>query len=226
MDKSVIPACDVPFDILPKLVKETSDLPGIGGYKIGAALCLSVGLPAVVEAIRSATDKPIIYDHQKAGTDIPDTAEYFMAVLAANGVDKVILFPQAGPATQRAWTAAAEHENLDVIVGGLMTHKSYLAPEGYLRQNAPGEMYRNAAASGVNNFVVPGNQPSAIIAIRSEIEKHASAPVFYAPGFIRQGGKISDAALAAGGRWHAIVGRGIYEAPDMRAAAEDLCSAL
>lgn len=31
-----------------------------------------------------------------------------------------------------------------------------------------------------------------------------------APGFVKQKGKIEDTAKAAGGRWHAIVGSGIY----------------
>ncbi len=61
------------------------------------------GLPAVIIAARKHTDKPIIYDHQKAGTDIPDTGRNFARVVKKAGVDTVIFFPQAGPETARAW---------------------------------------------------------------------------------------------------------------------------
>ena len=41
-----------------------------------------------------------------------------------------------------------------------------------------------------------------------------------------QGGVISDAAKVAGNYWHAIVGRGIYRAEDIRKAALELTSKL
>ena len=47
-----------------------------------------------------------------------------------------------------------------------------------------------------------------------------------APGFIAQGGKIEDAAKVAGDKFHGIVGRGIYQAQDMHAAALEHTSQL
>lgn len=226
-DRTVIPACDVGFDVFKRLVHETATLEGIGAYKIGAALALSVGLPSAVATIREFTTKPIIYDHQKAGSDIPETAELFMDTLKASGVDSVILFPQAGPATQRTWVNAAANKGLHVIVGGVMTHAHYLASDGgYISDDAPMTIYETAAANGVTDFVVPGTRPDIISEVRRTILRQAKSPVFYAPGFIAQGGHISAAARAAGTQWHAIVGRAIYEAADMRAAAEDICAGL
>lgn len=226
-DRSIIPACDVPFEVFERLVKETASLDGIGGYKVGAALALSAGLPKVVQTIRDHTDKPIIYDHQKAGSDIPETAKFFMDVLADARVDSVILFPHAGPATQRAWVSAATAAKMHVIVGGMMTHPKYLASDGgYIRDDAPIAIYEETSAGGVTDFVVPGNQPDVIRTVRAVVEKNTRHPVFYAPGFISQGGDISDAARAAGSHWHAIVGRAIFEAADMRSAAEALCTSL
>lgn len=226
-DHSIIPACDVSFSEFERLLDATADLEGIGAYKIGAALSLSIGLPKVVSAVRDRCTKPVIYDHQKAATDIPETAKFFMQVLANAGIDAVILFPQAGPATQRAWVSAGDDAGLNVIVGGLMTHQSYLAGEGgYIRDDAPSAIYENASSSGVTHFVVPGNKPEAIKSIRDLVDRHCRNPIFYAPGFVTQGGQITDAARAAGSRWHAIVGRAIFEAPDMREAALSLCSHL
>jgi len=80
-------------------------------------------------------------------------------------------------------------------------------------------MYRIAARAGINNFVVPGNKPSVIKQVREVIEAEGVSPIFYAPGFVAQGGVISEAAKVAGDNFHGIVGRGIYQAPDMREAA-------
>lgn len=226
-DRSVIPACDVPIDLFEKIVKETGDIEKIGGYKVGLFLGLDYGLPKIVETARKHTDKPIIYDHQKAGTDIPALGEKFAGVCKKSGVDAIILFPQAGPETEKAWIKAAQDEELGVIVGGLMTHPRYVRSEGgYLANEAIMEMYGNAADLGVADFVVPGNRPEDIARIREFLEEKDITPTFYAPGFVAQGGVISDAVKVAGDYWHAIVGRGIYKAENIREAAFELTSNL
>ncbi len=220
-DRSVIPSCDVEtLEQFEELVKQTADIDGIGGYKIGFELGLKYGLPRVVEIVKKYTNKPIIYDHQKAGTDIPDTGKNFARTMKKAGVDAVIFFPQAGPETERAWIYHALDYGLKVIVGGRMTHPAYAVSEGgFITDEGALEIYRIAARIGINNFVVPGNKPEVIKQIKEVIEAEGVSPVFYAPGFIAQGGNISDAAKVAGEKFHGIVGRGIYAAPDMRAAA-------
>ncbi len=220
-DRSVIPACDIPtIEEFEELVKQTADIEGIGGYKIGFELGLGYGLPRVVETARKHTKKPLIYDHQKAATDIPPTGKNFARVMKNSGIDAVIFFPQAGPETERAWIFHALDNELKVIVGGRMTHPAYAVSEGgFITDEGALEMYRIAARIGVNDFVVPGNKPEVIKQIREIVEAEGSRPVFYAPGFIAQGGSLSDAAQVAGERFHGIVGRGIYEAKDMRQAA-------
>ncbi len=226
-ERSIIPACDVPLDLYEEILRETADIEGVGGYKIGFLLGLEHGLPEVVEVTRKYTDKPVIYDHQKAGTDIPGTGKKFMDVCRKAGVDAVILFPQSGPETERAWVEAALEKELGVIVGGLMTHPQYLRSEGgYIADEAVIEMYLNAAELGVTDFVVPGNRPDDIKKIRNSLESEGVSPVFYAPGFVTQGGSISDAAQAAGERWHAIVGRGIYAAENKKLACIELSRQL
>jgi orotidine-5'-phosphate decarboxylase len=223
-DRSIIPACDVALPRFIEIVQATGDLDAVGAYKIGAALGLSVGLKAVVQAARDYTNKPLIYDHQKAGTDIPDTADEFMGVLREAGITAVILFPLSGPDTQLAWTNAAKAAGLAVIVGGHMTHSRFLASRGgYIVDDATKRIYEQAATQDIYDFVVPGNQPDVIQTIREFLTERrpadAQVPIFYAPGFIAQGGRLSDAARAAGPRWHAIIGRNIYEAGDIRRAA-------
>lgn len=227
-DRSVIPACDVSsIEQFEALVKETASVNGIGGYKIGFELGLGHSLPKVVEVARKYTTKPLIYDHQKAGTDIPDTGKNFARLCKSAGLDAVILFPQAGPETERSWIYHALDQGLKVIVGGRMTHPAYAQSEGgFVSDEGAMEMYRIAARAGVNHFVVPGNKPDVISSVRTAVEECGVEPVFYAPGFVAQGGKIEDTTKVAGDRWHAIVGRGIYEAKDMRKAAMDHTSKL
>ena len=249
LDRSIIPACDVTFETYKKIVEATKDIEKIGAYKVGISF-LDVGLKAVVDFTRKHTNKPVIYDHQKAGTDIPDTPDHFMDSMVRAAIDAVILFPQAGPITEYEWIKSAQEKGLGVIVGGEMTHPRYLEGDlssgkkkdynkifsdlgfereltGYIRKNAPDDMYELAARMGVCDFVVPGNKPERIGHYKKLVEKcGVKKPVFYSPGLVAQGGEISEGAKAAGKRFHAIVGRGIYGATDMKKAAEELCSKI
>lgn len=225
LDKSIIPSCDVPtIEKLKKLVKETCSVEGIGAYKVGFELVIPFGKNKVIQTIRDLTSLPIIYDHQKAGTDIPDTGEKFMK--ACRGFDAVIIFPQSGPETELAWIKAAQERKLSMIVGGEMTHAAYLEEQGgFIKDDAPARIYEIASSMGVKDFVVPGNKPNKVLQYKKLIEKKVNEPVFYSPGLITQGGSISEAAKMLP-RWHAIVGRAIYGAKDMKKAAKGMARRL
>ena len=225
LKKSIIPSCDVDsLEKLSKLVKATCSVKGIGAYKIGFELVIPFGIEKVVNAIRKITKSPIIYDHQKAGTDIPEMGDKFMK--ACKLVDAVILFPQAGPATEVAWIKAAQQAKMNVIIGGEMTHQAYLkSAGGFIEDNAPKRMHEIAAGMGVTDFVIPGNKPEKAMEYACLIKNKIENPVFYSPGLIAQGGKISDLAKKLNS-WHAIIGRGIYDARDMRKTAEELTKKL
>lgn len=232
--RSIIPAMDVKTitDFLA-LARALGDLPQIGAYKVGFSLGLRYGLPEVVKRLRyleaemGVPSKPVIYDHQKAGGDIPDTGEDFASVCVEAGVSHVILFPHSGPETEEVWIKKAQAVGLVVIVGGRMTHKAYTVSEGgFITDEGAMEMYRVAARLGVTNFVVPGNKPEVVAAIKTEIEKLEVTPVFFSPGFVAQGGVISEAAKVAGESWHAIAGRVFTKSTDPRKAALEYASQL
>lgn len=226
-DRSIIPACDVQLSQFEKIVRETSDVAEVGAYKIGAVLSVSEGLRKVVEVARRYTNKPLIYDHQKAGTDIPDTGKPFVATLKDCGIDALIIFPLSGPATQEAWTLAAQEAGLAVIIGAQMTHDHFLASDGgYIEDSAIERIIVNAAAQGVMDYVVPGNRPEVIQHLRIVLSQAGIDPVLYAPGFIAQGGRITAAGAAAGSCWHAIVGRAIYGATDIKKATLELAATV
>src|SRR3989338_555255 len=222
LERSIIPSCDVSdLEKLNQLVKETCSVKGIGAYKIGLELCLKFGIPAVVREIRNNTQLPIIYDHQKAGNDIPELGEKFAE--AVKGVDAVILFPFAGPETEKEWIKACKKAKLGVIVGGEMTHLAFSEEEGgFISQKESLRIYEIAAEKGINNFVVPGNKPEKIKLYRAFLEARGIKPIFYSPGLIAQGGSITESAKAAGNNWHAIVGRALYESKDINKSAKEM----
>lgn len=225
LKKSIIPSCDVSsLEKLSRLVKSTCSVKGVGGYKIGFELVIPFGMDKVVKTIRRITRLPIIYDHQKAGTDVPEMGEKFMK--ACKLVDAVILFPQAGPETEVAWIKSAQKAKMDVIIGGEMTHQAFLeSAGGFIDDNAPKRIYEIAVSMGVKDFVIPGNKPDKAIEYVNLIKNKIKNPVFYSPGLITQGGRISDLAEKLDS-WHAIVGRAIYEAKNIRRAAEELTKSL
>ena len=225
LKKSIIPSCDVDsLEKLSKLIKATCSVKCVGAYKIGFELVIPFGMEKVVKTIRKITKLPIIYDHQKAGTDIPEMGEKFMK--ACKFVDYVILFPQAGPETEIAWIKSAQQAKMKVITGGEMTHPAYLKDAGgFIDDNAPKRIYEIAASMGVTDFVIPGNKPDKSMEYVALIKNKIKNPIFYSPGLIAQGGKISDLANKLES-WHAMIGRAIYKANDMKKVAEELAKSL
>ena len=225
LKKSIIPSCDVDsLEKMNKLVRETCSVKGIGAYKIGFELVIPFGMDKIVKTIRKYTKLPIIYDHQKAGTDIPEMGSKFMK--ACKLADAVILFPQAGPETEAAWIKSAQQAKMNVIIGGEMTHRAYLkSAGGFLDDSAPKRMYEIATSMGVVDFVIPGNKPEKAMEYVNLIKTKIKNPVFYSPGLVTQGGSISDLAGKLDS-WHAIIGRAIYEAKNMKKAAKEFTSQL
>ncbi len=233
-DRSIVPACDVLIEVFRDIVKSTGAIEEVGAYKIGTSF-LDIGLRATVDTAREFTEKPIIYDHQKAATDIHEVSpDNFMDAMVRARVNAVILFPESGPVTEYEWIKAAQNRGLGVIVGGEMTHPRYLEGDlsnskkknyteifrelgiqrditGFIRSTAPRDMYELAARMGVTNFVVPGTKPDKIREYRKIIEECGVTDASYlSPGLIAQGGKPTEGAEAAGKSYHAIAGRATY----------------
>ena len=224
-DRSVIVAADVQAEKLSKLVESTYLVEGIGGYKVGLALALEKGLPNIVDLILYHTDLPVIYDHQKAGNDIPAMGATFAKVCSKAGVDAVILFPFAGPKTEKDWIQACQDQGLGVIVGAHMTQPNFLASEdGFIADESPDRIFTLAVEEGVRDFVVPGNKVEYVQHYKELFDNLLGIGNFtlYAPGFVTQGGEISEFAAIAGSQWHTIVGSGIYNAEDMTFAANEM----
>lgn len=224
-EKSVVVAADVGAEKLPELVEHTCLVEGIGGYKVGLRLALEQSLPRVVASVKEHTSLPVIYDHQKAGNDIPAMGTEFAEVCRRSGVDAIILFPFSSPITEEKWIKASQDAGLTVLVGGHMTHEKFLDSEdGFIATTAPDRIYTIAAQNGVHDFVVPGNKVEYVEHYRNLLRDILGPGNFtlYAPGFITQKGEISEFAAVAGDRWHAIIGSAIYKAVNLTDAAEQM----
>jgi orotidine-5'-phosphate decarboxylase len=233
-NKTVIVAADTEAIVdFRKLLEATKDIAGIGGYKLGMLMGLE-GIGWSVAKIREKfTGKfPVIYDHQKAGNDIPEMGGPLARKLKSSGIDAAILFPFAGPATQKEWTKACQGEGLTVLTGGIMTHPNFLVSEGgYISDDAPERIIKMAIELGVTDFIAPGNKVPWVDKIRSWAEEALGTDGFTinAPGFIKQHGVLSDCAKVAGNRWHAIIGTAIYGKPtveEMKQAAINLTAGM
>lgn len=226
--RSIIPACDVLKDSdFENIVKETHDIPGIGGYKIGILLALKYGLKHITEITRRYTNLPIIYDHQKAGTDIPNLGFKYAKIIKESEIDAVILFPFSGLETEEKWIKSCQDEGLTVLIGAHMTHNKFLESEqGFISNNAPLRIFEASINMGVTDFVVPGNKVELVQKYRVFFEERNIKFTLYAPGFIAQGGEISDCGKAAGENWHAIVGSAIYNSENIKITTTKLVSQI
>ncbi len=227
-DRSLIIACDVPDTAsLEVIVAETNPVRAVGGYKLGFSLGLRYGLPGLVSIIRKYTDKPVIYDHQKGGTDVPHTADLFAQAMSSAGIDYAILFPFSSPSTEVAWIRALQREGVTPVVGALMTTADFLAENGgFFSMVVVRRIFQIASELGVDHFVLPANKPDQALELRRDIEALVSDPVFFLPGVGAQGGEVSRLRGVMGRRWHGIVGRTVYTSPDPAAAASRLGAEL
>ncbi|MEM1513310.1 MAG: hypothetical protein QXW78_03410 [Candidatus Thermoplasmatota archaeon] len=217
----VIIACDVEdIQKLKELVEKTYGIEGIVGYKIGANLALKYGLKNIMEEIDFHL--PVIYDHQKAGTDIPQIADKFAKACQQAGVKGVIIFPQAGPKSEEAFIDAIFANEMVPMVGGEMTHEKYLYEEGgFIIDSAPSRIYEIAAKKKVEYFILPGNKEEAIKKYHMIIASMINEPKYCMPGIGRQGGEIKKAfSLLLGYSSYAIVGSSIYDSNNIEKSAK------
>jgi orotidine-5'-phosphate decarboxylase len=213
----IILAADVvSISALKKLVKIAIDVPEVLAVKVGFSLALRFGLPRVVKSIKSISNLAVIYDHQKAATDIPQTGGLFAEACYEAGVDGVIFFPQSGPKTLAGFVTAALERNLIPIVGLVMTHPAYLKSEGgYIVDEAPELMAKASIELGVTHFVLPGTKPDVVARFSQGPLTEVKNATIMMPGIGSQGGSLATAFKAAQPHGpFAIIGSAIYAAKD------------
>jgi orotidine-5'-phosphate decarboxylase len=212
------------LDQMRRVVEHTTAVDGIVGYKVGLTATLRLGLGGAVAHLRSATDLPLIYDHQKAGPDVPDMAPKFSATCKEAGVDGLILFPVAGPRAVVEFAGSAYANRLLPIVGGDLPFPDYNASGGgYVIDDALDKIFHKGIEIGVDHFVIPGNTAAKIAHHARWLVQAIERPALFIPGIGALGGSIATAFAAAPGcDLYAVVGRAIYDAADPSEAARRL----
>lgn len=226
-DKGIIIAADVStLDNLRRLVELCSQVHEVVAIKVGFSLALRYGLPSVIGAVNEVSHMPVIYDHQKAGTDIPAMGRPFAETCREAGVQGVIFIPMAGPITLESFISAAFDCDLTPIVGLAMTHAAYFKSEsGFITDDAPELICKSAINAGVRNFVLPGNKPNTIQKLSEGLLAEVRPADIMMPGIGSQGGSIAPAFAAAKDHHpFAIIGSAIYQSTDPRAALEQFAA--
>lgn len=215
MNRGIYIAADLHLPEYDTLIRVLANEPGIRGFKVGFLLGLTGTLPAVSHMAHKANPAlHVMYDHQKAATDVPFTGEMFAHVMKMSMVDEVILFPLAGPLTQKDWTRYLQKEDITPVLGGAMTHDHlWIEDGGYLDKGSVEHMYRLSAQLGVTQFVMPGNQPDMIKKLIKVVLDNgcpAESLVIMSPG-LRTNESIKQASDAVGDHiFYPILGRRIY----------------
>tara|TARA_Y100000034_G_scaffold122357_1_gene167708 strand:- start:230 stop:925 length:696 start_codon:yes stop_codon:yes gene_type:complete len=187
----------------------------IAGYKVSSLNAIEHGLKATVAELRQFTEKPIIYDHQKGCTDIPNIVEKQVKLAGECGVNSFIAVPLgAGGETLTAFVNACKEMRILPIVLLEMTHEGATS---YLKPQTPNLVFEKAKELGVKYFVAPGNKPQKILELKAKMDEDM---FITSPGVGAQGGKCERCVEA--GTDYPIVGRGVYEAEDPVKAVEEL----
>lgn len=225
LDREVglIPALDMEsLDALARVVEATSRVDGVVGYKLGLTAVLRLGLFEAVRRIRKLTDLAIVYDHQKAGPDMPDMGPKFVALCREAKVDGLILFPVAGPRAIQTFVGGAVEAGLFPVVGGEIPVPDYtVGGGGFVADDALDRIVRLSAAVGARHFVLPANDPQTVARRARWILEHVERPVVVLTGFGPLGGDVASAFKAAAGcpARLAVMGRNVYAAADPAEAA-------
>ena len=226
----IVPALDLlTVGDLQRVVSATCEVEGIVAYKLGLQAVLHIGLFEAVATVRALTDLPIIYDHQKAGADMPDSAEGFVHICAQADIAGLILFPVAGPTAVREFVGHTLAAGLDAVVGGHIPVPDYTASGGgYFVDDVLDLIARDAVAVGAKQVVLPANDTAGIRRRSRWLCEHVADPVVYLTGIGPLGGTIAESFAAAEGVpvRRAVVGRRICSAVDPRQAAESVVAEL
>jgi orotidine-5'-phosphate decarboxylase len=221
----ILPALDMDgLDDMRRVVERISRVDGVVGFKVGLTVTLRLGLEGAVKHLRAVTDLPLIYDHQKAGPDVPDMAQKFAATCRAAGVDGLILFPVAGPRAVREFVGHALKNALLPVVGGDLPLPDYnVAGGGFIADDALDRIFALALEIGAAHFIVPANQPAKVKHHADALKAKLARPSLFLPGIGALGGSIAETfGQAPGCNLYAVVGRAIYGAPDPLEAAKQL----
>lgn len=205
---AIIVSLDMPLQKASKLVRGLEGVEDkIAAYKVSSLQAMEAGLRATAAELRLSTKIPLIYDHQKGCTDVPEIVEQQVKFAAEAGVDSFIGVPHgAGRKSLESFVAACKKFNVLPIVLTEMTHPE---SDSYLHMDYSWKIFQDAIKLGVRHIVAPANKPERLKLIREWIKQSGKEIYVTSPGIGQQGGSAREAVQA--GTDYPIIGRQIYQ---------------
>jgi len=142
------------------IISATKNLPFIAGYKLNAESVILNGLEPAVKSIRKQTILPLIYDHQKMGSDNSGiSGGNIIEKIKNSGVDAIIIMPYAGKEILERIIKDCNKAGLLAIVCGDLPNKGYFSDEdGYINTDSQQRIYLDAASLGASHFLMSCNR--------------------------------------------------------------------
>ena len=142
------------------IISATKDIPFIAGYKLNAESIILGGLESAVRSIRKQTSLPLIYDHQKMGSDNSGiSGGNIIEKIKESGVDAVVIMPYAGKEILERIIKDCNKVGLETIICGDLPNKGYFNDEdGYIDTDSQQKIYLDAASLGVSHFLMSCNR--------------------------------------------------------------------
>ncbi|HIK02056.1 TPA: orotidine 5'-phosphate decarboxylase [archaeon] len=223
MDFGKAPKIVVSADIAPNEAVQLVEklLPArdkIAALKLGSLHAMDMGLRETIKVLKEVSDFPLIYDHQKGCSDIPDIVERQVLLASDCGIDAVIGVPHgAGPRSLERFCTSCKSAGIEAIVLLEMTHEG---AHDYHKEDTARKIFDHIMELGVKNIVAPGNKYERLREYRKWIDESGSGAKIMSPGIGAQGGQAEKAVGA--GTDYPIVGRAIYLAEDPKKAVDEI----
>ncbi len=145
---------------LERIINACRDLPYVAGFKVNSEITLINGLNDVISTAKKQTEKPLIFDHQKFGSDTPETySGSLLDTIKASGVDGLVVFPLSGRIVLETIIDKCLKIDLLPIVSGDLSYTGYFNDEGgYIYSDTQQRIYLEAASIGVSHFMMSCNR--------------------------------------------------------------------
>ena len=142
------------------IIDVTKELDYVAGYKLGARPIIKNGLRDIAGLIKKQTSKPLLYDHQKFGNEIPEICSIdILDDIKDSGIDGIVILPLAGKKVLESIVKKCNKINLLPVVCGDLSYSGYFSSEGgYVENNTQQKIYIHAANLGVSHLIMSCNR--------------------------------------------------------------------
>jgi hypothetical protein len=143
-----------------EIITATKEIDYVVGYRLGVRPMIRNGVMDIVDLIKNQTSKPLIYDHQKFGNDLPEICSGdILDDIRDSGIDGIVILPLAGRKVLESIINKCNKINLLPVVCGDLSYTGYFRSEdGYIENDIQQKIYLDAASLGVSHMLMSCNR--------------------------------------------------------------------